>query len=100
MSEVPQIDWFQATSLDSAITTMKDLVQSGTPFKVMSGGTDLIGAMKDRLQDHRASTLVHIKDIPELNHITLEGGTLRIGAAASVADVEASPVVREKFSVL
>jgi xanthine dehydrogenase YagS FAD-binding subunit len=100
MSEVPQIDWLEATSLDSAIAAMKNLAQTGTPFKVMSGGTDLIGAMKDRLQDHRFSTLVHIKDVPGLNRITLESGTLRIGAAATVADVEASSIVQEKFSLL
>src|SRR5690242_17077653 len=100
MSEVPQIDWFEAPSLDAAISTMKNLVQSSTPFKVMSGGTDLIGALKDHLQDHRINTVVHIKDVPGLNQITFENGMLRIGAAATVADVESSPVVREKFPLL
>jgi xanthine dehydrogenase YagS FAD-binding subunit len=100
MSEVPNIDWFQAPDLDAAIATMKNLVQSNTPFKVMSGGTDLIGAMKDHLQDHRVKTLVHIKDVPNLNKITFEGGTLRIGAAATVADVENSAIIREKFPLL
>jgi xanthine dehydrogenase YagS FAD-binding subunit len=100
MSEVPQIDWFEAPSLDAAIGAMKNLVQSNTPFKVMSGGTDLIGAMKDHLQDHHINTVVHIKDVPGLNAITLDGGVLHIGAAATVADVEASSVVRDKFPLL
>jgi xanthine dehydrogenase YagS FAD-binding subunit len=100
MSEVPEIDWFEAPSLDAAIIAMQSLVQANTPFKIMSGGTDLVGAMKDRLQDHRIKSVVHIKDVPGLNKISFENGTLHIGAAASVADVESSTVVREKFPLL
>ena len=100
MSELPDIDWFQASSLDNAVTAMKNLLQTNTPFKVMSGGTDLVGAMKDRLQDHRVKTVVHIKDVPDLNRISFEGGTLHIGAAATVADIETSQVVRDRFPLL
>src|ERR1051326_2513291 len=100
MSEVTQIDWFQATSLDAAFTAMKNLVQACPSFTVMSGGTDVIGAMKDHLQDHKFSTLVHIKDIPGLNEIKFDNGMLHIGAAATVADVEADPIVQQKFPLL
>jgi xanthine dehydrogenase YagS FAD-binding subunit len=100
MSELPEIQWFQAPDLNVAVATMKNLVQTNTPFKVMSGGTDLIGAMKDHLQDHRVGTVVHIKDVPNLDKIAFEAGTLHIGAAASVADIEASSIVREKFPLL
>jgi xanthine dehydrogenase YagS FAD-binding subunit len=100
MSELPNIDWFEASDLETAVATMKRLVQAGTPFKLMAGGTDLVGAMKDNLQDHRIQTVVHIKEVPNLNKIVFENGTLRIGAAVPVSDVEASPVVREKFGLL
>lgn len=100
MSELPQIDWFEAPSLDAAISAMKNLAQTGTPFTVMSGGTDVIGAMKDRLQDHNFKTLVHIKDIPGMNQISFDSGTLHIGAAATVAEVEAHPIIQEKFQLL
>ena len=100
MSEVPEIQWFEAPTLDAAISMMKGLVQSNTPFKVMSGGTDLIGAMKDHLQDHHFNTLVHIKEVPGLNQIAFENGTLRIGAAATIAEIEQSQVVRDRFPLL
>ncbi len=100
MSELPQFDWFQAPDLDAAIGAMKNLVQAGTSFTVISGGTDVIGAMKDRLQDHDFKTLVHIKDVPGLNQITFDNGTLHIGAAATVADVESNQVVQQKYPLL
>jgi xanthine dehydrogenase YagS FAD-binding subunit len=100
MSELPNIDWFEAPSLDAALATMKNMVGANTSFKVMSGGTDLVGAMKDHLQDHRFQTIVHIKDVPDLNKIVLDAGILHIGAAATVADVESSQVVRDKFPLL
>jgi xanthine dehydrogenase YagS FAD-binding subunit len=100
MSELPEINWFEAPSLDAAIATMKNLAQNNTSFTVMSGGTDLIGAMKDHLQDHQFATLVHIKDVPDLNKITFDSGTLHIGAAASVTDVETSSVIQDRFPLL
>jgi xanthine dehydrogenase YagS FAD-binding subunit len=100
MSELPHIEWLGASSLDAATAAMKNLVQAGTPFTVMSGGTDVIGAMKDHLQDHNFTTLVHIKDVPGLNQITFDNGMLHIGAAATVADVESNQIVRDRFPLL
>src|SRR5688500_20121601 len=100
MTEVPNIDWFEASGLDNAIGTMKRLAQTGSTFKVMGGGTDMVGAMKDHLQDHRFKTVVHIKNVPNLNKIAFENGMLRIGAAVTVSEVEESAIVREKFPLL
>lgn len=100
MSEVPEIEWFEPPDLASAVATVNRLVQAGTPAKVMAGGTDLIGAMKDHLQDHQFKTLVYIGNIPGLNRIAFENGQLKIGATAHVSEIERSPLVREKFPLL
>jgi xanthine dehydrogenase YagS FAD-binding subunit len=102
MSEVPEIAWFDAPDLPTASAMLAQLLQAGTKAKVMAGGTDLIGAMKDRLQDHQVETVVHIGNVPGLDSIAFDGssGQLRIGAAAHVSDVASSPIVKERFPLL
>ena len=100
MSEVHELQWFEAADLPGAVAILSRLAQTGSPAKVMAGGTDLIGAMKDRLQDHRQKAVVYIKDVPNLNRIAFEGGRLHIGAAATVSDIEESPLIRQRFPLL
>ena len=100
MPEVPEIEWFEAQDLPSAVNVLNQLIQAGTPARVIAGGTDLIGAMKDHLQDHRFKTVVHIGNIPGLDRIALENGQLKIGPMARVSDIEQSQLVREKFPLL
>jgi xanthine dehydrogenase YagS FAD-binding subunit len=100
MSEVPEIRWFDAPDLPTATAMLARLAQGGTQAKVMLGGTDLVGAMKDRLQDHVVDTVVYLGNVPGFDSIAFGNGQLRIGAAARVSDVAASPVVREKFPLL
>lgn len=66
--------------------------------RVVAGGTDLLGVMKDGLLP--TDRVVNLKAIKGLDYIKEEGGELRIGALARLADIAASDVVLKKAPAL
>ena len=66
--------------------------------KVFAGGTALVKLMKKRLV--HPSYLVDAKGIKDLNYIRSDKDGLRIGALTTLSDLEASPLVRERFGVV
>jgi xanthine dehydrogenase YagS FAD-binding subunit len=74
---------------------------AGGKATIIAGGTDLIGTLKDNILDPSyPKTLVNIKTIPGLDYIKEEGGMLKIGATTRLADIAASPVVKQKYTAL
>lgn len=100
MTELRRLKWFEATSVEQAINAMDKYKKAGVAARLMAGGTDLIGAMKDNLEDHRFDVLVHIKNIPNLNYLKEEDGGLKIGALATISDIETDPLVRKNYPTL
>jgi len=69
---------------------------SGSGSRVLAGGTDLLGCLRDRV--FGADTLVSIGRIESLRGIEPTGdGGLRIGALTTIAEIAASDVVRERY---
>lgn len=66
--------------------------------KVFAGGTALVKLMKKRLI--HPSYLVNIKGIKELHFIREDKGAVRIGALATLREIETSPLVRERLRVV
>jgi CO/xanthine dehydrogenase FAD-binding subunit len=52
--------------------------------KLIAGGTDLLSTLKDKILPAYPETIVNIKTIPKLNHISEDGGGLKIGALAKL----------------
>ena len=74
---------------------------AGGKAEVISGGTDLIGRLKDNVLPAYPSTLINIKTIvPTLDFIKEEAGMLKIGATTRLADIAANPVVNQKYTAL
>jgi carbon-monoxide dehydrogenase medium subunit len=74
------------------------LQQHGDDAKILSGGQSLIPMMKFRLA--RPAYLIDINRISGLSYIREEGGYLRIGGLTREADLEISPLIREKYPIL
>ena len=74
------------------------LQQYGDDAKILSGGQSLIPMMKLRLA--RPSYLVDINRIAGLSHIKEESGFLKVGGLTRESELEASPVVRAKYSII
>jgi len=84
-----------ASTIDEAVAAL------GTgKAKVIAGGTDLVGMMKDNILPEYPETIVNLKTIPGLDYIKEEGGMLKIGALTRLADIANSSVVKSKYAAL
>ena len=99
--ELPGFELYHAESLDQAVGTLK---KYGEKARVLSGGTDLLSLMKERIEGPRLripEVLVDIKNIPELKGITYHAKSgLRIGAAVTLSSLEGSETIQKKIPVL
>ena len=84
-----------AASLEDAAAAL-----NGGGAKVIAGGTDILGALKDNILPDYPSVLVNIKSIPGLDYIREEDGALKIGAATRLSDIAENPAVKEKYAAL
>jgi xanthine dehydrogenase YagS FAD-binding subunit len=98
--ELPPFEHVNAKSVKEAVHWLSTYGEKG---RVVGGGTDLLGLMKDRIEGpefRRPEVLINIKTIPEMKTITCDDQGLRIGAAVTLQDLIASEIVREKFPIL
>jgi len=68
--------------------------------KLIAGGTDLLGILKDRILPDYPETVINIKTIPNLDYIKEDARGLRIGALTKLEDIVSSPIIREKYKIL
>jgi carbon-monoxide dehydrogenase medium subunit len=88
-------DYVVPSTLDEAVALLR--AHDGEA-KVLSGGQSLIPMLKLRLS--APAVLVDINRIAGLDYIEERDGSLRIGALAREASLEASAVVRERYPIL
>lgn len=86
-----------AATIDEAIAILKS---SGGRAKVIAGGTDLLGILKDRILPDYPETLINLKSIKNLEYIKEDGRILKIGALTKLEDIVHSPLIRERCKVL
>jgi xanthine dehydrogenase YagS FAD-binding subunit len=67
---------------------------------VISGGTDLLGAMRFEILPNYPEVVVNLKTIPGLDYIKEEGGILKIGSLTKLEDIAKSELVRKKYTAL
>ncbi len=68
--------------------------------KLIAGGTDLLGALKDKILPDYPEAIINIKTIPGLDYIKEDATGLKIGALARLVDIAESPAVKAKCSLL
>jgi carbon-monoxide dehydrogenase medium subunit len=91
----PAFEYLRPNTLPEAIAFLQ---QYGDDAKILSGGQSLIPMMKFRLA--RPSHLVDINRISGLSYIKEEGGYLKIGGLVREAELEDSPLIRQKYPIL
>ena len=86
-------EYTEAQSLDEAVALLAE------PGAVaMGGGTDLLPQVRDGVVP--AGQLVGLAAIPGMSAIAETADGLTIGAAATIADVAAHPVIRRRYAAL
>jgi carbon-monoxide dehydrogenase medium subunit len=90
---------FEYLAPDSAEELVALLSQHEGKARILAGGTDLLGLMKNR--QLRPDFVVDINRVAGMSGIVEDNdGNLRIGAATKHVDVLASPLIRERYPVL
>jgi aerobic carbon-monoxide dehydrogenase medium subunit len=89
---------FELLEPNSVEEACRLLSKHGGGAKVFAGGTALVKLMKKRLI--HPSYLVNLKGIKELHFIREDKDGVRIGALATLRDIETSPLVRERLRVV
>ena len=90
--------YFDYTSVDS-FEEAAELLKDGTST-IYAGGTDLLGTIKNEILEETPSTVVDIKRIEGAGDIVEEGGTIKIGAVATLTKVAEDETVRAKAPAL
>lgn len=88
-------DYAAPTSLNEAVAVLAS--QNGNA-SILSGGTDLLAAMKDGKGE--PSVIVDVKKIDELNVLNLDASGLTIGAAVPCHILNSSELVRDNYPAL
>ena len=86
-----------ATSVDDAISLMGS---SDGRAKLIAGGTDLLGVLKDEILPDYPEAVINMKTIPGLDGVEQNKEGLKIGALAKLADVVGHPLVRKNYPIL
>ncbi|MFC2022578.1 FAD binding domain-containing protein [Chloroflexota bacterium] len=86
----------EARTVDEAVK----LLSKNRKTKLIAGGTDLLGILKDRNLPEYPEIIVNIKNIPGLKSIEETGGVLKIGALTKLEDIAESTLVQKKYRIL
>jgi carbon-monoxide dehydrogenase medium subunit len=92
---VKRFELLEPNSIEEACRLLS---QYGEEAKVFAGGTALVKLMKKRLV--HPSYLVNIKGMKDLRFIREDKDGLKIGALATLREIEKSPLVRQRLKVV
>ncbi len=90
-----KFEYFAPATLPEAV---KLLSEKGYGAKILAGGQSLIPAMRFRLA--QPEVLIDINRIDGLSYIKEANGHLVIGALTREAELDASPLIHQKYSLL
>src|SRR6476469_2575986 len=88
-------DYVRATSVGNVLELLE---RHGPESRVIAGGHSLLPMMKLRLA--RPEWLIDINDLAELDHISVDGDQLRVGALTRHASLLSSALVGRLFPIV
>jgi carbon-monoxide dehydrogenase medium subunit len=88
-------DYLVARNIDEAVALLD---RHGGDAKILAGGQSLIPLMRFRIAG--PSVLIDINRIDSLEYIQETDGVLHIGALAREAELDKSPLIRERYPIL
>jgi xanthine dehydrogenase YagS FAD-binding subunit len=87
-----------AKSVKEAVSLLQKFHQQKKIAAVVGGGSEYLQLMKDHVVN--PDYVINLKTISGLNYIKEERGGFRIGALATLAEIEEHPSTREKLLIL
>jgi xanthine dehydrogenase YagS FAD-binding subunit len=98
--ELPDFEYLEPKSIDEALQILSSY---GAKAKILAGGTDLLGLMKDRIHGREMpipSTLVNIKKIAELKTVDHGAQSSTIGSAVTLREITSNEELGRRFPSL
>ena len=95
MALAHQFEYLRPRDLQKVVEILS---QVGHRARILAGGTDLIPWIGEELL--LPEVLVDIKEIPELNGIDMEEGSVRVGARVTFSELIDSDCIRRSFPVV
>lgn len=93
---LPRFDHLEPKTVEEACSLLSKYKGKA---KVIAGGTDLLPAMRNR--EVTPAYIINVRSIPNLDYIHYtDAEGLKIGALATLYDIESSPIIREKFPMV
>ncbi|MGI0080753.1 MAG: FAD binding domain-containing protein, partial [Nitrososphaerales archaeon] len=95
--ELPEFEYFEPETLDEALDILKEF---GTRAKILAGGTDLLGLMKDRITGPEMpipAALVNIKRIRELRFLLHADKESILGSALTLSEIHSDSETARRF---
>lgn len=89
---------FEFVAAQSVEDAAELLANNGGSARIIAGGTDILGELKEGVIS--PSMLVSVANIAALQGIAVDAEGARIGAAATLADIEAHPHICEGYAAL
>ncbi len=86
-----------AFTIEEAVNTLQE--HKGKA-KIIAGGTDIVGVLKDQILPVYPEALLNIKTISSLDYIREDDKGLKIGSLAKLSALAKSPPVKEKYRAL
>jgi xanthine dehydrogenase YagS FAD-binding subunit len=86
------------SSLKEAVGFLHDANQKGKSASVVSGGSDLLGMVKEHLVS--PDVLVNLRSIKGMDQIVESKGAVKIGGMVSLDALSQHPLIRQKYLVL
>lgn len=78
--------------------TVAALTAAGKQGKVIAGGIDLLGELKDYIET--PTTLVNLKNVAGLNQIAVNAKGITIGALVTLTEITQNPVIQKEYTAL
>lgn len=89
--------FINAKSIQDAVNILKE---NNGRARIIAGGTDLIGALKDRVPSVSPEVLVNLKTVSNLAAIRNGNQTVEIDALVKVDEIAVSELIKRDFPVL
>ncbi len=68
--------------------------------RMIAGGTDLLGILKDKILPSYPEVIINLKSISNLSYIKEGRHGLKIGALTTLSDIARSPVIQKNYRVI
>jgi xanthine dehydrogenase YagS FAD-binding subunit len=92
--------WKKFAHVDAKTVDEASSILRAGKAAIISGGTDILGAMRFEILPQYPEVLVNLKAIPSLEYVKEDAGVLRIGALTKLEDIAKNNIVRTKYSAL